>query len=225
MQWSGCICDCVYENMCILTAVWYISLLYCGTMILHSSVLPSLWSQPTSYYTACAPCPYNSEFRQNLSWLAHIGFVFFFHQPHKGLVRKQILYWTAVCRVHLWTSHVEHLKDTLEQEGYRCAFVCSQVCPDPRRASVCIDVWLSVYVCLWGVRLNVHIWCGYKTYVGEKDVCSEKGNSRAFYMDFTDSWSVCICANRCACVRACMRACVGIVPVSRGRMYATLLHL
>ena len=58
------------------------------------------------------------------------------------------------------------------------------------------------------MRLNVHIWCGYKTYVGEKDVCSEKGNSRAFYMDFTDSWSVCICANRCACVRACMRACV-----------------
>ena len=82
MQRSGCVCECVYENMCILRAVWYISLLYCGTMILHSSVLPSLWCQSTSYYTACAPCPCNPEFRQNLFWLAHVGFGFFPSTPY-----------------------------------------------------------------------------------------------------------------------------------------------
>ena len=125
------------------------------------------------------------------------------------LSEEATLYWSAVCRVHLWTPHVEeHLKDTLEQEGYRYAFVCSQVCADPWTTSVCNDVWLSVYVCLWGVWLNVLIWCWYKTYVGEKDVCSEKGNSRAFNMDFTVSWSVCICANRYVCMCACVHACI-----------------
>lgn len=215
MRCSG---QCVYVNIPMDTCTHYSKVLYqpaspwLGTDSQSIRYPSSFESNHQLLHSPC-PSPCDSEFREDSSWplLKPIAFS---SQPCKCLVRRQILYWSATCRVHLW-PHMGGIQKISWNKRILGVLLCIYKCVHTCGGYLCVYWYMAVCIHLFlrymTEYVHMYIYAYICTYhVGMKSiyVCERacmlwewKLQSMLYGMH---TLSVCICnCSMCAWVCGC----------------------